>query len=91
MLRTSAEPSPVLPNQCGELGVELGCLADAEDEVLVAEDQPHSAGEHVEPFEAVVCAEHRGRLRRRDHDLPGLNTAGRRSAEARCGRSPAAA
>src|SRR4051794_41754695 len=31
-----------------ELGVELGCFADAKDEVLVAEDEPHSAGEHVE-------------------------------------------
>ena len=44
MLSTSAGPSPVLPNQCGSLGVELGRLAGLEHQVLVALDEPHPAG-----------------------------------------------
>ena len=60
------------------LGVELGCLADTEHEVLITEDQPHVAREDVEPLEPVVGAGSRSRLRGRDHDLPGLDTPGMR-------------
>ena len=68
------------------LGVELGRLADAQDEVLVAEDEPHPAGQHVEPLEPVVRARVRRRLGRRDDDLPRLDAARAGSAAARCGR-----
>ena len=56
MLSISAGSSPVLPNQCGTLGVELGDLAGPEDPVLVAEDEPHPAGQDVDPLVAVVGA-----------------------------------
>ena len=58
------------------LGVELGCLADTEDQILVAEHEPHPAGEDVEPLEPVVGARVRLDWRRRDDDLPRLDAAG---------------
>ena len=38
------------------LGVELGCLADTEDQILVTQHEPHPAREDVEPLEALVGA-----------------------------------
>jgi hypothetical protein len=73
MLSTSAEPSPVLPNR--HLGVELGCLSHAQHDVAVPEDEPHAAGQHVQPLEAVVGARSRPGLSPRDHDLPRLDAA----------------
>ena len=59
-----------------QLGVELGGLARPEHQVLVAQDQAHPAGQHVEPLVAVVGARLRRRLARGDDDLPGLDAAG---------------
>jgi hypothetical protein len=39
-----------------DAGVELGCLAGGEDEVPVAQGEAEPAGDHVEPFVALVAA-----------------------------------
>jgi hypothetical protein len=52
------------------LGLEVGCLANAQDQVLVAHDEPHAAGQHLEPFEAVSGAEVGLGLRGGNDDLP---------------------
>ena len=38
------------------LGVELGGLSDAEDEILVAEHEAHLTGQDVEPLEPIMGA-----------------------------------
>lgn len=69
------------PEPVGHLSVELGCLAGAEDEVLVAEHQPHLSGQHVQPLEPVVGARGRFGLGAWDDDLPRLDSAGSRQRE----------
>lgn len=61
------------PEPVRHLGVELGCFADAEDEVLVAEHEPHLSRQDVQPLEAVVGAWVRLGLGPRDDDLPRLD------------------
>ena len=56
-LNTSAGPSPCAAEPVRPGGVELDRLTDTEDEVLLAEDQPHPTGEDVEPLIAVVRAQ----------------------------------
>ena len=63
MLSTSAGPSPVEPNQCGTCVSNSAASPDAQDEIAVAEDQPHAAGQDVEPLEPVVSTRVRCRLR----------------------------
>jgi hypothetical protein len=60
----AAGPLPVR-----QAGVELGGLAGAHRDVVLAEDQPHFSGEHVEPLVAGVGPQAAVALGR-DHDLP---------------------
>ena len=54
--------------------VELGDLAGPHDDVVLAQDQPHLAGEHVQPLVARVGPQPAFALGR-DHDLPDRHRA----------------
>ena len=56
MLSTSAGLVAGAAEPVRHLGVELGRLSDAEDEILVAEHEAHPTGQDVEPLEPVVGA-----------------------------------
>ena len=56
MLSTSAGSVAGAAEPVRHLGVELGRLADAEDQILVAQHEPHPPGQDVEPLEPVVRA-----------------------------------
>jgi hypothetical protein len=56
----------------GETGVELGNLARFQGDVVIGNDQPHSPGQHVQPFVSLVGASFRLAVLRGDDDLPGL-------------------
>ena len=58
------------------LGVELGGLSDAEDEILVAEHEAHLTGQDVEPLEPIMGAGVRLGLGSGDDDLPRLDASG---------------
>src|SRR5947209_18005571 len=58
--------------------IELGCFARAQHQIVVAEDQPQGAAQHIQPLVTLVCLESRLALRsaRRDDDLIRLHCAG---------------
>ena len=53
-LSTSAGSSPVLPNQCGTRVSNSATSPGPEHQVVVAEDEPHPAGQDVQPLVALV-------------------------------------
>ena len=59
-------------------GVELGRLSPRQDELVLAEEKSHAAGQDVQPLVALVRAEFGLDGRNGDEDLPGLNAAGLR-------------
>ena len=65
--RTGSGPRPALARAAEPVrhaGVELGDLAGAEHEVVVAEDQAHPAGQDVQPLVPLVRLGSAARLRR---------------------------
>ncbi len=56
--------------------VELSHLARAHCDVMLAEDQSHLAGQHVQPFVALMSAKLGLVALRRDDDFPGVLTRG---------------